>query len=97
MTKQERSEPHIPVESSKLWLKSAGPAIPQTLIEAGNGEVRYLLDDYFVRSNAFRDTYFRRRFRMERNLFNKITIAVCNHDSYFVQNKDAFGVIGSHS
>ncbi|XP_048439003.1 protein ALP1-like, partial [Pyrus x bretschneideri] len=35
-----------------------------------------------------------RRFRMERHLFNKIMIAVCNHDSYFVQKKDAFGAMG---
>ncbi|XP_070672099.1 uncharacterized protein [Malus domestica] len=31
---------------------------------------------------------------MERHLFNKIMIAVCNHDSYFVQKNNAFGVIG---
>ncbi|XP_070681837.1 uncharacterized protein [Malus domestica] len=32
------------------------------------------------------------RIRMERYLFNKIMIAVCNHDSYFVQKNDVFGV-----
>ncbi|KAM1814371.1 hypothetical protein ACFX11_028043 [Malus domestica] len=53
-----------------------------------------LLDDYFVRNSAFPDTYFRRRFRMERHLFNKIMCAVCNHDSYFVQKPDAFGAMG---
>ena len=53
-----------------------------------------LLDDYFVRNSAFPDTYFRRRFRMERHLFNKIMIAVCNHDSYFVQKNVSFGVMG---
>ena len=53
-----------------------------------------LLDDYFVRNSAFPDTYFRRRFRMERHLFNRVMGAVCNHDSYFVQKPDAFGVIG---
>ncbi|XP_070668902.1 uncharacterized protein [Malus domestica] len=52
-----------------------------------------LLDDYFVRTSAFPYTYFRRRFRMERHLFNKIMIAICNHDSYFVQKNDAFGAI----
>ena len=40
MTKQEWQELHIPVESSKLWLRYAGQAISQTLIEAGNDEVR---------------------------------------------------------
>ncbi|KAM2388069.1 hypothetical protein COP2_038525 [Malus domestica] len=53
-----------------------------------------LLDDYFVHNSAFPDTYFRRRFRMKRNLFNKIMIAICNHDSYFVQKKDACGAMG---
>ncbi|XP_068314975.1 uncharacterized protein [Pyrus communis] len=38
MTKQEWAEPHILVESSKLWVRSAGLAIPETLIEAGNDE-----------------------------------------------------------
>ncbi|XP_070665111.1 uncharacterized protein [Malus domestica] len=53
-----------------------------------------LLDDYFVHNSAFPDTYFRHRFRMERHLFNKIMIAVCNHDSYFAQKKDACGAMG---
>ncbi|KAM1159367.1 hypothetical protein ACFX19_033116 [Malus domestica] len=53
-----------------------------------------LLDDYFVHNNAFPDTYFRRRFRIERHLFNKIMGAVCNHDFYFVQKPDAFGAMG---
>ncbi|KAM1926899.1 hypothetical protein ACFX13_034012 [Malus domestica] len=31
---------------------------------------------------------------MERHLFNKIMTAVCNHDSYFMQKNDVFGVMG---
>ncbi|KAM2541762.1 hypothetical protein TB2_021285 [Malus domestica] len=54
----------------------------------------YILDDYFVCNSAFPDTYFRRRFIMERHLFNKIMGAVCNHDSYFVKKSDAFGAMG---
>ncbi|XP_070667347.1 uncharacterized protein [Malus domestica] len=53
-----------------------------------------LLDDYFVHNSAFPDMYFRRCFRMERHLFNKIMIAVCNHDFYFQQKKDAYGAMG---
>ena len=53
-----------------------------------------LLDDYFVHNSAFPDTYFRRRFRMERHLFNRIMTDVCNHDSYFVQKKDCCGAMG---
>ncbi|KAM0977363.1 hypothetical protein ACFX13_020484 [Malus domestica] len=36
MTKQEWAKPHIPIKSSKLWVRSAGPTIPETLIEADN-------------------------------------------------------------
>ncbi|XP_050117829.1 uncharacterized protein LOC126595586 isoform X4 [Malus sylvestris] len=39
MTKQEAKEPYILVESSKLWLRSLGSGVPQTLIEAGNDEI----------------------------------------------------------
>ncbi|XP_048442484.1 uncharacterized protein LOC125478374 [Pyrus x bretschneideri] len=49
-----------------------------------------LLDDYFIGNSAFADTYFRRRFRMEQHLFNRVMIAICNHDSYFVQKNYAF-------
>ncbi|XP_070681828.1 uncharacterized protein [Malus domestica] len=53
-----------------------------------------LLDNCFVHNSAFPDTYFKRCYRMERHLFNKIMIAICNHDSYFVQKNDAFGAMG---
>ncbi|KAM2667941.1 hypothetical protein EV2_019569 [Malus domestica] len=52
-----------------------------------------LLDNYFVHNSAFPDTYFKRHFRMEQYLFNRIMTDVCNHDSYFVQKKDACGVM----
>ncbi|XP_070679354.1 uncharacterized protein [Malus domestica] len=38
MMKQEWPETHIPVESSKLWVRYASPPVPETLIEAGNYE-----------------------------------------------------------
>ena len=56
---------------------------------------KVLLNNYFDRNSAFSYAYFRRRFRMQRHLFNKIMIAVCNHYSYFVQKNDAFGVMVS--
>ena len=40
MTKQEWPEPHILVESTRLLLRYAGPAVPETLIEAGNDGVK---------------------------------------------------------
>ncbi|XP_070672095.1 uncharacterized protein [Malus domestica] len=38
MTKQEWAEPHIPIESSKLWVRFASLTVPETLIEASNNE-----------------------------------------------------------
>ena len=93
MTKKEWPEPHIPVESSKLWLRYPGPTVPENLDRSRQRRGEELLDDYFVHNSAFPDTYFRRRFRMERHLFNRIMTDVCNHDSYFVQMKDASGAM----
>ncbi|CAN6707468.1 unnamed protein product [Malus baccata var. baccata] len=53
-----------------------------------------LLEDYFIPNSIFPDHIFRRRFRMQQNLFNKIMSDICNHDSYFVQKEDAFHVLG---
>ncbi|KAM1376986.1 hypothetical protein COP1_038678 [Malus domestica] len=53
-----------------------------------------LLEDYFIPNSIFPDHVFRRHFRMQRHLFNKIMSDICNHDSYFVQKEDAFHVLG---
>ncbi|XP_070681805.1 uncharacterized protein [Malus domestica] len=53
-----------------------------------------LLEDYFIPNIVFPYHVFRRRFRMQRSLFNKIMSAICNHDPYFVQKEDAFNVLG---
>ncbi|KAM1991203.1 hypothetical protein ACFX15_032373 [Malus domestica] len=53
-----------------------------------------LLEDYFIPNSIFPDHIFRQRFRMQRNLFNKIMSDICNHDSYFVQKEDDFHVLG---
>ena len=51
------------------------------------------LEDYFIPNSVFPDHVFRRRFRMQRSLFNKIMSAICNHDLYSVQKEDAFHVL----
>ncbi|XP_070664530.1 uncharacterized protein [Malus domestica] len=53
-----------------------------------------LLEDYFIPNNIFPYHVFKRHFRMQRNLFDKIMNAICNHDPYFVQKDDAFHVLG---
>ncbi|XP_070672425.1 uncharacterized protein [Malus domestica] len=52
-------------------------------------------DEAFAMEEDEDDEHKRRRFRMQRSLFNKIMITICNHDPYFVQKKeDAFHVLG---
>lgn len=54
-----------------------------------------LLRDYFVDGpQCFPAEKFRRRYRMNRNLFLRIVDAVTLHDPYFVQKPDAVGRLG---
>ncbi|KAL9670909.1 hypothetical protein QQ045_008470 [Rhodiola kirilowii] len=53
-----------------------------------------LLDDYFVEHPIFSERDFRRRYRMSRNLFNRIKTTLCNHDPFWHQRRDAAGVLG---
>jgi hypothetical protein len=57
------------------------------------GELR-LYNDYFAKNPKFTETQFRRRFRMSRRLFLRITNAVEAHNPYFKQRTDALGVLG---
>ena len=53
-----------------------------------------LLEDYFISTSLYSDVDFRRRFRMQPHLFNKVMHDICNYDAYFVQKCDAAGVLG---
>ncbi|KAL9667493.1 hypothetical protein QQ045_001854 [Rhodiola kirilowii] len=53
-----------------------------------------LLDDYFLEHPIFPERDFRRRYRMSRNLFNRIKTTLCNHDPFWHQRRDAAGVLG---
>ncbi|CAL2270817.1 unnamed protein product [Prunus armeniaca] len=53
-----------------------------------------LLEDYFISTSLYSDVYFRRRFRMQPHLFNKVMHNICNYDAYFVQKCDVAGVLG---
>jgi hypothetical protein len=52
------------------------------------GHQRLFLD-YFAESPVYSPTKFRRRFRMQRSLFNRIQTAIEAHEPYFVQRRDA--------
>ncbi|KAL6272631.1 hypothetical protein ACE6H2_023323 [Prunus campanulata] len=53
-----------------------------------------LLEDYFIPQSLYSDVDFRRRYRMQPHLFNKIMHDICNYDEYFVQKKDVVGNLG---
>ena len=53
--------------------------------------------DYFVDLPIWGPSFFRHQYRMERSLFNTILEKVCARDNYFVQGRDACGLIGLSS
>ena len=56
-----------------------------------------LYRDYFVEPPIYPLNLFRRRFRMNRTLFLRILLMVENYDPYFVQTKNAVGIIALSS
>ncbi|XP_020400181.1 uncharacterized protein [Zea mays] len=56
-----------------------------------------LYKDYFSDNPTFNSKTFRRRFRMRRPVFLRIMNAVEEHDNYFVQKRNAAGVLGLSS
>ncbi|XP_026416782.1 uncharacterized protein LOC113312239 [Papaver somniferum] len=61
-----------------------------------NREARGILlwNDYFANNPTFLPNVFRRRFRMRRELFNRILADVVFRNPYFAQKRDACGVLG---
>jgi hypothetical protein len=53
-----------------------------------------LMRMYFNDDARFPESYFRRRFRMSRDLFKKIAEEVAKYDTYFVQRRNAAGELG---
>ncbi|KAL6549691.1 hypothetical protein OROMI_020179 [Orobanche minor] len=56
-----------------------------------------LFRDYFADPPSYPANDFRRRFRMNRDLFLRIKDAVVAHDSYFLQKRNAAGKLGLSS
>lgn len=55
-----------------------------------------LMKDYFSEDSSVFESKFRRRYRMSRRLFVRITEALERHDQYFSQRKNAAGKMGLH-
>ena len=53
--------------------------------------------DYFADRPTHGPHIFRRRYRMRRSLFCHILGRVCDRDAYFVQKRDAAGLVGLSS
>ncbi|XP_021766673.1 uncharacterized protein LOC110731148 [Chenopodium quinoa] len=53
-----------------------------------------LYNDYFALNCVYSDKQFRRRFRMNRSLFNRIMNTVVETDEFFKQRRDATGRLG---
>ncbi|XP_015697119.2 uncharacterized protein LOC107305093 [Oryza brachyantha] len=56
-----------------------------------------LYNDYFSEESTYGPAYFRRRFRMRHHLFLRIMNAVEAHDNYFVEKRNAAGILGLSS
>jgi hypothetical protein len=53
--------------------------------------------DYFVDFSVYGAEHFKKRYRMQRSLFQMIMDRVCECDHYFVQKHDACGLWGLSS
>ena len=53
--------------------------------------------DYFCDEQVWGPSFFRRRFRMRKSLFLSILDKICIRDPYFVQRRDATGLVGLSS
>ena len=53
--------------------------------------------DYFADAPVWGPSFFRCRYRMRRSLFLTILDRVCTRNSYFMQKRDACGLIGLSS
>ena len=53
-----------------------------------------LMRMYFNADATYPESYFRRRFRMSIDLFDRISKAVMMHDPYFEQRRNAAGELG---
>jgi len=53
-----------------------------------------LWNDYFSEAPVYGTRLFRRRFRMSKDVFLRVTNAVALHDTYFEQSRDAVGRVG---
>jgi hypothetical protein len=57
-------------------------------------EALLLNRDYFMDNSTYDDVDFQKRFRVPKSVFFRLFSEVCRNDPYFLQKKDAPGVLG---
>ena len=56
-----------------------------------------LFNDYFAENPVYDSTHFRRRFRMQKHVFERIMHVVTTNDDWFEQRRNATGEVGLSS
>lgn len=85
-------------ENARQQLARQGSILGHSIIYRDRKEGHNRLwNDYFAAKPVYPDHLFRRRFRMSRNLFLRIQSTIEAHDNYFIQKRDACGVLGLSS
>ncbi|XP_038697986.1 uncharacterized protein LOC119995544 [Tripterygium wilfordii] len=95
----EEDEVHVEAESSSCKLKKRGGSTPGRVFIDRNRKEGHekLVRDYFSANPTYNENFFRRRYRMSRDLFNRIHEGVVLYDNYFVQSRDAANKVGLSS
>jgi hypothetical protein len=81
------NEESDPSRKHRGSVKGRLPNLPRNFEEG----YQRLFQDYFSNSPVYTNYLFCQRFRMHQSLFLQIVDDVTNHNSYFVQKKDALG------
>ncbi|XP_038713417.1 putative nuclease HARBI1 [Tripterygium wilfordii] len=95
----EEDEVHVEAESSNYKSKKRGGSTPGRVFIDRNRKEGHekLVRDYFSANPTYNEKIFRRRYRMSRDLFNRIHEGVVSYDNYFIQSRDTVNKVGLSS
>ncbi|OAV89907.1 hypothetical protein PTTG_28502 [Puccinia triticina 1-1 BBBD Race 1] len=77
-------------DKEDIPINTRGPSIDRRRYE---GQLK-LQSDYLSGTATYTDREFRRRFRITKTIFSRISNDLVNHDNYFLQKRDCCGVLG---
>lgn len=79
----------------KNWSGGSNPGKSPNIDRGRESAYDRLIEDYFCESPTYDDKTFRRRFRLSKQLFHRVSDGVQAVDTYFVQRPDATGRMGA--